>query len=397
MKKTKIVVPALAVLLLSTAASVSGTVAWFSMNNTVTVTGMTVNTKVSSNLLIAETNLDANYGSSIEQAIGATLEPASSIDSVGFYWTAGSNVAADGDAKTETYELYAEDADPAIANTTHAKKANYDKEFNDNYGFTSPSIGATAADDVICYAYVDYAFYLKATNSSNADKNINLTKLALKYNSQAVGSEDTAWRVGLMVQNAVANTEQSSALAAADVKSIFTLPGAANFDTAPKAIGSSGLAALNYGSSYSTYNRAGTVATLASGISAYYKVTVRLWLEGEDTNCTNETYAVLTNNWTLDLAFEFATETAAVTNIQRFGSVAVGATPDVGHTDAVQGKLNAGEENEENINLYQYTTTSGLIVWGNASTVASSTKFYSFSGTANDPATEIATDLAHLI
>ena len=42
MKKTKIIVPALGVLLLSTAASVTGTVAWFSMNNFVTATGMEV-------------------------------------------------------------------------------------------------------------------------------------------------------------------------------------------------------------------------------------------------------------------------------------------------------------------------------------------------------------------
>ena len=54
MKKTKIIIPALGMLLLSTAASVSGTVAWFSMNASVTVTGMTVTTKVSSNLQIAE-------------------------------------------------------------------------------------------------------------------------------------------------------------------------------------------------------------------------------------------------------------------------------------------------------------------------------------------------------
>ena len=57
MKKTKIVVPALAVLLLSTAASVSGTVAWFSMNTQIKVTGMTVTTKVSSSLQIAENNI----------------------------------------------------------------------------------------------------------------------------------------------------------------------------------------------------------------------------------------------------------------------------------------------------------------------------------------------------
>ena len=45
MKKTKIIIPALGMLLLSTAASVTGTVAWFSANNSVSATGMTVAAK----------------------------------------------------------------------------------------------------------------------------------------------------------------------------------------------------------------------------------------------------------------------------------------------------------------------------------------------------------------
>ena len=31
---------------------------------------------------------------------------------------------------------------------------------------------------------------------------------------------------------------------------------------------------------------------------------VRVWLEGEDTSCNNETYVRLTNEWSLDLKFE---------------------------------------------------------------------------------------------
>ena len=45
MKKTKIIIPALGLLLLSTAASVTGTVAWFAMNSTVSATGMSVKAK----------------------------------------------------------------------------------------------------------------------------------------------------------------------------------------------------------------------------------------------------------------------------------------------------------------------------------------------------------------
>lgn len=61
MKKTKVIIPALAVLLLSTAASVTGTVAWFAMNSTVAATGMQI--KVNSQntyLLISGTNTTAS-------------------------------------------------------------------------------------------------------------------------------------------------------------------------------------------------------------------------------------------------------------------------------------------------------------------------------------------------
>ena len=54
MKKTKVIIPALGILLLSTAASVTGTVAWFTTNNTVAADGMQIMAKVSGNLYIEE-------------------------------------------------------------------------------------------------------------------------------------------------------------------------------------------------------------------------------------------------------------------------------------------------------------------------------------------------------
>ena len=53
MKKTKVIIPALGLLLLSTAASVTGTVAWFSANATVTATGMNVKVKAQEGIVIA--------------------------------------------------------------------------------------------------------------------------------------------------------------------------------------------------------------------------------------------------------------------------------------------------------------------------------------------------------
>lgn len=54
MKKSKILAPALAILCLSTAASVTGTVAWFAANNTVTADGMAIRASAPASIVISK-------------------------------------------------------------------------------------------------------------------------------------------------------------------------------------------------------------------------------------------------------------------------------------------------------------------------------------------------------
>ena len=83
MKKTKVIIPALGILLLSTAASVTGTVAWFSANSTVTATGMKVNAKAESALVIGHAlpvGTETTYN--FNEQSPATLVPATHKASV---------------------------------------------------------------------------------------------------------------------------------------------------------------------------------------------------------------------------------------------------------------------------------------------------------------------------
>ena len=74
MKKTKVIIPALGMLLLSTAASITGTVAWFSANQTVTASGMNIQaTSGSAYLVISETE----EGTYDRDASAMVLAPAS--------------------------------------------------------------------------------------------------------------------------------------------------------------------------------------------------------------------------------------------------------------------------------------------------------------------------------
>lgn len=47
-----------------------------------------------------------------------------------------------------------------------------------------------------------------------------------------------------------------------------------------------------------------TVGVVPAGKTKFFKVIVRLWLEGEDKTCTNDTFATLTEEWALDLDFQ---------------------------------------------------------------------------------------------
>ena len=65
MKKTKVIIPALGILLLSTAASVTGTVAWFTASNTVKVSGMNIQAQAEQGIVIANES-KSNYSTAVE-------------------------------------------------------------------------------------------------------------------------------------------------------------------------------------------------------------------------------------------------------------------------------------------------------------------------------------------
>ena len=181
--------------------------AWFTMNKEVEVTGMQVRTVVGSNLLISPDNDgEASYKNNLNQTRACTLEPSSTIDGITYFWTSTSNVDAAGNAIAESYTQYAEALPSGVTTWNHvAAKTAYDKAFNDTYAFTSPAMTYAG----VAYGYVDYTFYLKAVNTEQEARNLNLTKLNMLYNAAAptdqtgtdYGVVDKAWRAALIVQD----------------------------------------------------------------------------------------------------------------------------------------------------------------------------------------------------
>ena len=187
----KKLIPSILLLVLSFSLLATSTFAWFSMNDTVTVTGMQITTKVGSNLLIYGSNGvgdDPLFTTTLTQSVSGRLEPVSTIDGEAFYYTAPSNVASNGSAiEDDAYILYSE-----TTNLTNiaANKTAYSADFQSKNGISTPITTSN-----IVYGYVDYVFYLKATNAEDSAKEVRMTECNLLYDGAVV--TEKAWRVAM--------------------------------------------------------------------------------------------------------------------------------------------------------------------------------------------------------
>ncbi len=343
----KRLVAAVAMLALSSASLFGSTYAWFTMNKTVSVTGMQMKTVVQGNLLISDNNKEADYSTAqLSQTRVALLEPVSSVSGYDgtFFYTI--DALGNGDARTDAYTAYNEDtplttgAIDLVANastntagqhptTSGAGKVNVDDDFNGTYGASNYAANAATAY-YNAYGYVDYVFYLKATGDAT-DQYIKMTKLNMLYNNAAIANPaygsgdpvvgtnvDKAWRAGVYVSEITGDTgvvTESNAVSG-NLKAILTLNGAAN-QNGNTAVSAANAAPTALAQNYNVWSDAtnGSIATVANGETRYFKVTVRVWLEGEDTTCTSKTYAQLTNAWSLDCEFSLLNSSTAVSNI----------------------------------------------------------------------------------
>jgi hypothetical protein len=345
----KKVLASMSMLMVSVFMLSSATYAWFTMNKQVEVTGMEVKTKVGDNLLICTTNLDADYSSEVlSQTRKALLEPVSSINgaTASFWYT--TDAKANGDAVSDDYLAYSEEGAGATSNAdAKAGKNAYMTAFQTAYGQTVD----TSGDFGIAYGYVDYVFYIKATSSA-ANQKVVMSACDLDYDAGAlstsgtvgkVNGPDRAWRVAVFAKDITATnpgtgiiqTEQlasSSIATAANQKGLIALADAVN-QTPGQAVNAANSAAGT------VVNNAATNGVVIDTIAAanatkYYKVVVRLWLEGEDTTCTSETYAALTSAYKLDMQYKIvdnADTTTAVKAITNNGFTVSSGTQQTGN------------------------------------------------------------------
>jgi len=331
----KKLIPAAGSLLVSAVMLATSTYAWFTMNKNVEVRGMQLKTKVSGNLLISETNAtDDMYGQSLVQGRYGLLEPVSTTTALdGSFWYTV-DAKADGSklhtpSGTYLFKNYTEDGSgtSAALDATQSHKTKYDTVFNNTY-----NISPSGSDFGTAYGYMDYVFYLKATGDGT-DDTIIMDKCQLSYDGSDVNTSgtvgknvDKAWRIAVFATETARADQSAVPVATGNMKgNILALNGAAYHDTG-KAV-----TAADGGLTDVTFNTGKVIIGEVSNTNtAYYKVTVRIWLEGQDTTCTSETYAALTKEWNLDLHFKLASDGTDAVNAISTGdkSTAVNDVPD---------------------------------------------------------------------
>ena len=169
---------------------------------------------------------------------------------------------------------------------TYAEKDKYDPVFNLNYNISTAN-PQEASEYKTAYGYVDYVMYLKATSTEENQK-IDIL-------------EDKAWRAAIFVQETSAKTQPTSL---GTLVSIIAPTGAKNHNTGLAADTMSSIGTIQKENKEVINNNA-----ITSGTSKYYKVVVRVWIEGEDTTCTTEIYGNKTDKYTLDLEYIIDNET----------------------------------------------------------------------------------------
>ena len=171
MKKTKIIIPALGVLLLSTAASVTGTVAWFSMNNFVTASGMNIQAKAESGIVIsdeAQTSWTDSATASHNTALAVL--PTSTADASSWVHSQSNN--ANSATSTGAYEMLDIEVDAGRGYHDADDDQTYDN--TEDFYFLKNSFyiksSATALNAATIYITNVYASVSGSTNSGELNK-----------------------------------------------------------------------------------------------------------------------------------------------------------------------------------------------------------------------------------
>ena len=267
-KNARKLIPAVAMLLVSASMLSTASYAWFSMNNKVTAGGMNVNVVTPGDIEISKDNTfstasDADLTKAdLTKATNYKLAPVSSISGAADkFFIADPKTIVNSDKQTAGDETKISDVPSNSADVTVL------------YGSTA-------------FAYVDYTFYVRTT--STTEKNIALDETTkFEVVSTANGAILPAFRFSVLVDDTLLN---NSVWVGADNAATPPKAWIAKKDAKVPMVENThkGEVGKYTAGNVITALPAATVAEDGTVTATAKKITLRIWLEGEDTACKIE-------------------------------------------------------------------------------------------------------------
>lgn len=273
MKKTLKLIPAIAMLLISAVMLSTATFAWFSMNTTVTATGMQVKAQAEGGIVISNESKSAwNASATATNSALAELVPTSTKD--GATW----------------YHAVSDDAKDAKKNQT-ATGAYTQLTVSENAGVGTATIGSETKA-----VYLVNKFYIKSSAEAvtlSGTNKLYINDVTVEKTEGATPSTqlDKALRVAIKV--GTDNTKVFAPITGADASYKV-----ANTDTVTPI-------------SAGTKNTATDISDIPAYSGEGIEVTIWVYFEGEDTNCKSENLTTTLN--TLRVTVQFGTTTIPTT------------------------------------------------------------------------------------
>lgn len=293
MKKTKIIVPALGVLLLSTAASVTGTVAWFSMNNFVTATGMEVKARAENGIVISKAASGDTWKETAVSARTTTLALKPTSTATGATWVHSTSNDSSDENTGNNYDLLSLTLDE----TTGAGYVND----NGQTGYQNVGGGeAPNAYEADSAYYALHSFYVKSSAEA-LQKTIYITNVKATASGTASEDLDKALRVLVKLHENDSSAKVYSPLYAATSYNVATTAGASSVATTAVTPIAANQASDGLVASASQTFLTNQAIPASSGTPLQFDI--YLYFEGEDPNCKSDNLTATLDNIQVEVTF----------------------------------------------------------------------------------------------
>lgn len=301
MKKTKIIIPALGMLLLSTAASVTGTVAWFSMNNFVNATQMKVTAKADSGIVISNAS-NGTFTEEVTAAHNTGLDVYPTSTATTQAWFRSTSSRPDQANTGNAYELLTivEDASTGAGYVNDNGQADYQGQAGTTTGENPVSYDADSA------FYLVNSFYIKSSAEvAIQDATLYITKIvATAPETPGSAALNKALRVLVKLngENTYTTAKVYAPFRSANVtNTVVTALGTPNTTTSVTAVAPGENGIVN-----TTFLENQTIPAFSS---SPLRIDVYLYYEGEDEECKSENLTASLDE--LQVSVEFGTQQRA--------------------------------------------------------------------------------------